>query len=692
MIPSGLDIAFAPMLPWWGIAALGVASLLIVGLALWRRARGAWWRFAALGILLLALANPSVIAEQREAQKDIALLVVDRSPSQRIGERMGETDAALVEIRNRLARMQNLEVREVETGSTGGGLSSDREGTQLMTAAEQALANIPRRRLAGVIALTDGQVHDTQDAGELPGAPVHTLLTGQRGEADRRLVIHQSPTFGMVGKEVAIRLSVEDESVAQGTPVTLTLRRNGEAAQTAEVPANEEVEVAVMLDRGGQSIVEIDAEQGPRELTLINNRAVLSINGVRDRLRVLLVSGEPHAGERTWRNLLKADPSVDLVHFTILRPPEKQDGTPIRELSLISFPIRELFEVKIDEFDLIIFDRYKRRGVLPRLYLGNIAEYVRQGGALLIAAGPDFASPISLFQTPIGDVLPAEPTGQTTEEGFRPIISELGRRHPVTAELSGAGRPGEQPGWGRWFRVIDTAPRSGTVVMEGGGRPLVVLDRVGEGRVAQINSDHMWLWARGFEGGGPQAELLRRIAHWLMKEPELEENDLRAHVQGDQLMIERRSLEPAAETVSVTLPSGETVEVALTEGGQGRATGSLTVEEAGLYRLTDGERTRLVTVGAVNPLEYADVRTTATRMGPIAEATGGGLAWIAEDGMPDIRRVAPDRRTSGQDWIALRENGDYVVTGVLNLPLLPALLTLLLALGALLAGWLRESR
>ena len=107
-----------------------------------------------------------------------------------------------------------------------------------------------------------------------------------------------------------------------------------------------------------------------------NNRAIAVIEGIRDRLRVLLVSGEPHPGERTWRNLLKADASVDLVHFTILRPPEKQDGTPIKELALIAFPTRELFVDKLDQFDLIIFDRYRRQAVLPMAYLHNVADYV----------------------------------------------------------------------------------------------------------------------------------------------------------------------------------------------------------------------------------------------------------------------------------------------------------------------------
>ena len=129
------------------------------------------------------------------------------------------------------------------------------------------------------------------------------------------------------------------------------------------------------------------------EIALQNNRTVIATEGIRDRLQVLLVSGEPHPGERTWRNLLKADASVDLVHFTILRPPEKQDGTPVKELSLIAFPTRELFVEKLSEFDLVIFDRYERRGILPTVYLNNVVDYVRAGGAVLVASGPDYARP-----------------------------------------------------------------------------------------------------------------------------------------------------------------------------------------------------------------------------------------------------------------------------------------------------------
>src|SRR5204863_5586145 len=183
--------------------------------------------------------------------------------------------------------------------------------------------------------------------------------------------------------------------------VTLKIRREGLPDETRTTVIGRNVQIQMPFPHAGQNIVEIELETAPGELTPANNRVVVAAEGVRENLRVLLVSGEPHAGERVWRNMLKSDAAVDLVHFTILRPPEKQDGTPINQLSLIAFPTRELFQDKLDQFDLIIFDRYQRRGVLPTLYLENVAHYVEHGGAVLVSAGDDYASPLSLYRTPL---------------------------------------------------------------------------------------------------------------------------------------------------------------------------------------------------------------------------------------------------------------------------------------------------
>ena len=322
-------------------------------------------------------------------------------------------------------------------------------------------------------------------------------------------------------------------------------------------------------------------------------------------------------GERTWRNLLKSDANVDLVHFTILRPPEKQDGTPINELSLIAFPTRELFQQKINEFQLIIFDRYARQGVLPIIYFDNIARYVREGGAVLVAAGPDYASPTSIWRTPLDSVLPAEPSGNLTEVAFKPMLTDLGKRHPVTRGLDGGLA---DPNWSRWFRIVDTRTVNGTSVMHGpDDKPLMVLSREGEGRVALLLSDHIWLWARGYEGGGPQIDLLRRLSHWLMKQPDLEEEALRLTAGPRKLTIQRQTMADAAGEITLTAPSGTTRTFALDQESPGVWRKTVDANELGLWRATDGKLTALANLGPANPREFSEVTSTTAAAGAADE-------------------------------------------------------------------------
>lgn len=693
---DSLSVNFDPAFPWPFLGVLAVIAVLVCSIAIWRNARGAWWRVAGVTLILLALANPTLIEEQRAPLDDIALLVVDDSTSQQVAGRTELARSTAAEVEDSLRAMAGLDVRVVHVDSAGAGASD--QGTRLMTAVERALADAPRSRLAGVIAITDGQVHDapTGDALGLVPGPFHVLLTGEEGERDRRIEIVEASGFGLVGRDQQITVNIDDPG-AEGRIAIVTLRYDGGESVTVPVPIGQPFDLTVGVDHAGSNVYEIEVEPGENELTLINNRVVAEINGVRDRLRVLLVSGEPHAGERMWRDLLKSDPSVDLIHFTILRPPEKHDNTPVTELSLISFPVRELFEIQIDEFDLIIFDRYRRRGVLPPTYLENIANYVRNGGAFLEAVGPTFATPLSLYNTPLGPILPGAPTGAVIEEGFTPELTDVGRRHPVTSILQSFDNQDGLPNWGRWFRIVDTTRTSGEVVMaDPAGHPLLILDRVGEGRVAQIMSDQIWLWARGYEGGGPYQELLRRISHWLMKEPALDENALRAVVQGDEITIERQTLDDSDAPVEVTGPSGATSSVILgPSDDHGIARGVLRADEPGLYRLSDGDRVTMAAVGGVNPVELADVRATAAVLQPVADISGGGMFWLGTDGTdgtPDIRMIPAGRNTAGDSWLGLRANGDFVVTGVRDIPLLPAVLALALILGAMMIAWRREGR
>jgi hypothetical protein len=704
MNPStAVSVAFDPLLPWAVLAILGIVGLVLVLLGLRAGARGTIWRLGSLVVVLAALANPALIEEQRKPIADVALVVTDDSDSMAIGDRRQQVQAARETLKRKLGQQEGLEVREAVLPPAHVQLGSERPGgTRLIDTMRSALVEVPPERLAGVVLLTDGQVHDVPAAlpPELGGAPLHALIAGKKGERDRLIVVEQSPRFGVVGRQVTMKFRIEDP--AGGTaPVTLSV--GGDVVRQLNVPVGQSVELPITVTNPGANVVEVEVAPGQNELTLDNNRALFTINGVRDRLRVLLVSGEPYQGERAWRNLLKSDPAVDLVHFTILRTPQKDDFTPVRELSLIVFPMRELFEQKLKEFDLIIFDRYESGNLITRDYFRNIAEYVRNGGALLVSVGPVFATARSLYRTPLGAVLPAAPLGDVLETPFKPKVTEIGQRHPVSANLPQAGEPGKEPDWGRWFRVVTSRVEHGNAILSGADdRPLVVLDRVGEGRVAEILSDHLWLWNRGIDGGGPQPELVRRVAHWLMKEPDLEEEALRATAVGGRIEVSRRTLATTFPKVTMTAPGtgsgtgpeggGATRVLELTQTAPGLGVAVVDVDKPGLYRFDDGTLRTVAAVGNPDPLEFSDVRATDAKLKPLVEASGGGLLWLADNADPDIRAVRPGRSASGSDWIGLRRNEGYTVSGIDQTPLLPGILVALAFLMAIASAWWREGR
>jgi hypothetical protein len=687
------SIEFIPFVPWpifWGLAAFGV---LLFALLLWRARRGAVLRALAYAALLLAIANPHLKQEDREPLDDVVAVIIDESQSQAVAGRDERTEAIRKDLEEKFKALPNVDVRWVrsETGASG----EDRDGTMLFSDLNRALADVPPDRLAGAILVTDGEVHDVPANAAALGfaAPMHALIPGKQGEFDRRLDILRAPRFGLVDGEQMVEVKVTDTAPSQNDAVGLTVTRQGESPTTRIVKPGEKVEIPIKVTRAGPNIVEIEAEAAPGELTTVNNRAVLTIEGVRENLRVLLVSGEPHSGERTWRNMLKSDAAVDLVHFTILRPPEKQDGTPINQLSLIAFPTRELFQEKLDQFDLIIFDRYQRRGVLPLMYLENVSRYVNEGGAVLVSAGDDYASPLSLYRTPLGQILPAVPSGRVIEQPFKPKLTELGEKHPVTRDLPGAG---EDPSWGRWFRVAEVSGRDAAAVMKGpNDAPLLILGERGQGRVAILLSDHIWLWARGYEGGGPYTDLLRRLAHWLMKEPDLEEETLKATSRDDTLTIGRRSVKDAVEPVTVTGPSGKEATVTLDQVEPGLWRKSIKAPEQGVYRVASGELANVVTVGKANTKELARVTATEKVLEPILTETAGGSFWLGRkadeaEALPRLVMMRGGQVMHGADWLGLHKRQAYHVKGVRLFPLFTGFLALAFLLSLMAMTWFRE--
>ena len=675
-------IAFDPALPWgWLIAVAAGVALFWLGYVL-RGGKAPVSRALGIALILLGISQPMFVRERREPAADIAALIVDQSESLGLAGRRDAARAAGEKLAIQLAREQGLEVRvrDVRGGP---------DGTAMIGALEEALADAPRDRIAGAILVTDGQVSDVpEDMRRLKGlGPIHTLIVGDPGRGDRRLELISAPAFGIVGDRISIEAKVEDPQAGASVPVTVTI--DGQIVRRASAIAGRTFRVDVVTPKRGANMVVVEAAPGPKEITLANNRAAFALAGVRDRLRVLLVTGEPHAGARVWRNLLKSDPSVDLVHFTILRPPEKQDLTPLEELALIAFPTTELFVDKLKEFDLIIFDRYRRRAILPQAYFENIAQRVESGGALLVVAGPSDAGYDSVFQTPLAAILPSQPTGQIVSQMYRPALTGLGQRHPVTRGLP------DPDGWGRWTRQIDARASSGQVLLSGvNQRPLLVLGRAGKGRVAQLWSDQAWLWARGYDGGGPHAELLRRLAHWLMQEPELDDERLSLRATPDGVVAERATLGAAPGAVDILNPKGVKTSAPFAEIAPGLYRAAAPAIEQGLYEARQGDLRAFAAVGPLNPKEAAAVDATEDFLKPVAQASGGAIVFTGEraDRLPDIRRIERGASARGPGWIGLERKGAYTVRASAAEPLGPGIAWAIAGLLLLMFSWRREAR
>lgn len=680
-----IDLAFAPLAPMSALMLAGGAIAAFLAMALYWRAWETLWRIIPLSLLLLALTAPYLEEERRTPLEDILVLVSDHTPSQELSERGIQRERAMSHLQEQIERLDNLETRilTVEEDSRG--------GTRLFSALQEALEGLPRERLAGVVMITDGQVHDIPEPIDSDlSMPFHVLLTGEPDEIDRTLHVEHAPGFGLVGEAIEALLRIEDFPQDEGKNALLHLRLDGVERETIAVQSGQVIPLRIPLLHAGANILEAEVTPLAGETFLGNNRAVLEIQGIRERLRVLLVSGRPHPGMRVWRWLLKGDAAVDLVHFTVLRDPRQSDDIPNSELSLIPFPARELFLDRLDEFDLVIFDNYRLRGILPQDYFDNIVRYIFDGGALLVASGQDFATGNGLYNSPLSQVLPLRPTGGLLERQYVPRIEGAGLRHPVTADLADTQDP-----WGGWFRLVEGETVAGDVLMTGlGGRPLLALHRVGEGRVAQLLSDHIWLWARGYASGGPHADLLRALAHWLMREPELEEERLWGEVKEDVLTVWRAGMGDVVSPVEVTSVSGEARRVDLEEVGAGRWRGHIELEEeffGEAIRLRGDGLETLLAVEDEGGLERDEVRSRADLLEPVVEANGGFIGWIGS-GLPRVLQVEPQALPSGAGWLGLRENGNYVVGSVDRVGLLRDIFAVLLIFAMLAWCWWREAR
>ena len=678
------SIFFYPYISYNLLYFLSFLSIIMIFIGFKFKASGNILRTILICIILICISNPIIVSENRENIPDTVAIILDLSPSQNIKNRKETAQKTYNLLKDKLKKFDNLDLRFKTING--------KNGTNIFEPLSEIVADIPSDRLAGAIVITDGQIQDSPKNIENYNfkAPINFLLSGEKNERDRRLIIESAPRFGIVGEEIEVKIMIED--ISSKVPTALvSININNNIKKSKAITIGETVVLTLPLDRAGITSLNIEVEPGTEELTLQNNKSVIEINAIRERLKVMLVSGEPNMGLRSWRNLLNSDPSVDLVHFTILRPPNKQDLTPIGELSLIPFPTRELFQLNLKDFDLIIFDQYHLRGILPQYYLKNIVEYVVNGGALLDTAGPAYAGPYSLSQSPLQNILPTEPTGEVISEKFIPGITNEGLRHPVTANLKDNNN---QNDWGPWYRMVEGLTISGDVLLEGPeNRPLLILNRIGQGRVAQILSDQSWVWSRSENNKGPQADLLRRLVHWLMKEPELEENELSAKVEKDTILITRNSLALNTKPVSLISPSNNKMEIYLDELGNGKQIGKVLSPEQGIWKLSSGISSISIIVGNSNSSEYLDVRTTDLIIKPIVDKNMGSITWLnSQNNFPNINHLPRSQMKTESKNIQLIKNKKYFIKNLKQTSITPWYILLILSIVLIFLSWYRESR
>ncbi|MDE1152329.1 MAG: glutamine amidotransferase [Micavibrio sp.] len=689
-----LSFEWSPYLPqiyYIILALLGAGAIVF---AFTRRMRDFSWRGFFFLLLVFALLNPIILHELRDSLPDKLIVILDDSPSERVGGRDKVAEAALAHLTAELAKtnVEPVVLRSSADTSAGKG-----ESTNLFGVLRNNLMSVPASQVAGTVMITDGEVHDVpKDLGVLKRmGPFHVILTGKKDEFDRKVTIVNAPKYGVLNENVTISVRIDEFGRTSETPTTVTVKQDGQTETVTSLQPGETRDFTFRVAHPGQNIIEFAIPVEGGELTASNNTAPVIVNGIRDRMRVLLVSGSPHMGERSWRNLLKSDPAVDLVHFTILRSPDSMDMTPQSQMSLIAFPVDELFQKKINDFDLIIFDRYQSYGMLMSpVYFSSIAQYIRRGGAFLMALGTGEGAEqgFSFQNSGLQELIPVAPNvnDPIMKLPFRPQLTDLGMKHPITADLM---RQLQQKMWGQWLSQASVSQLHGQELMTGIDKsPLLVIDKVGDGRVAVLASDNIWLWSKGVGQSGPYTDLLRNLAHWLMKEPELEDDFIKAEAKGNTITVAERDLTPDVKQVMMTKPSGEQSLVTLNVKEPGWIKAEVAADDNGIYGFDNGVKKAFAVVGSARNEEFADVHTTDEKLKPVVDASKGALIWYQENQGFKLRDVTPDAGSMGSDdWLGLKRNSAYTISNVESLSLMPNSLTLLVILAGALLMWWRES-
>lgn len=695
---------YDPQIPheiFWGLFALTCA---VSGASFYRKIPGTTLRSGAAAAVFAALANPQAIDEEKRVLPRVIPVFMDESAS--LGSRGSYVKETFSLLESQLSALGPVTLRQVSFGNDE--MSASKPGTHLAQTMQMTLNTIPEDEMGAVFIVSDGIVADINNiAGKNINAPVHALIVGEEGEEDFYLDVISAPSIGIVGEEQNIEFSVVDgkSSDLHTATASVSIFYNGQKVRTNTIPVNDPQNIVLSeiypdgLQLGPNLIdihiegIETGANRTPEEVSYENNRITIITEGISDRENWLLFTGEPGPGTRLWRNMLTSGASNRLLHFSYLRPLDKEDMTPLRDLATTVLPVVEVFEQKLSEQDVVIFDNYTFNGVIPASYFTHLNRYVEEGGSLIIVGADTLTSPASIAKTTLSEIMPLLPLEDALvyTNGFVPAVTEDGLRHRITGDIVESSPPET---WGPWYMLAQTVARpEATVLLEdGAGTPLLAIQTVGKGRVAMLGSNQATVWAAGHKGGGPAVDLYENLAGWLIRNPKFDDENLRLVEKGGQIAVELRTMKDTVDPVRITKPSGETFDVLPELSTPGVYTFQFPVHEKGGYRAQrqGAEATEAYVVsGHEDEEEIKKVISTTAPFELLTSAHQGRTVRVitAEGGvlLPQIQN-AGDVQEGDYATLAVNMQEKTETIGANDRPLLPYWLY-----GGLIAGCLVAS-
>ncbi len=697
MTPSPITII--PVLPVWLIlllSALGLAAVLYQFPLLRKRlsSRQAWalsfLRLSA-GFLLISLALNPTYTERREHPgiQDLAILL-DTSPSMGLpgqggkGNRLEEAREILFSGAKPLfpSLAEKFRVRvytfgesleEVKVESSWPGAAQERKGN--LTAALETLA----RQNCPVILLSDGNFRWAEDP-EL-SLPLLVIPVGDPG-SHRDILIQEvkAPPMAFRGREVAVDVAVKSYGYPDLTiPVLLKEGDKLIQAKNIRLPggtAEGTVSFPLTLEELGHHSFNVSVPLQAQESIPTNNSLPFSLQVVRDKIRVLLISGTPSLNFRFMRLALKNDPTIDLLSFVILRTPTDIMNVPLNEQSLIPFPVDTLFSSELRNFDLLIFENFLYSLYLRPAHLERVREFVKEGGGLAMIGGPNFVEGRGYGGSPIDEILPTQFAGKESYRrdslsGVR--LTRAGRVHPVMRfgpeEKENSDLWQEMPSL-NGLNLLETKGM-GRVLLEstgGGLRPVLISGTYGRGRVLVLATDESWKWymgtvARG-EGNWAYLRFMERLVRWLTQDPGLEAVQIhfaeRMGIRGQRQELKIRWREAdsplSGMTVSVLSPEGFKIASPIQPSGPaGEYRVSFLPEKEGVYKVQiethEGGWEKSILVAPF--MDSRDGAPDPERLKRIAHKTGGVGLSRGEELLKEIearaggkeRRFLEERRS-----------------------------------------------